>query len=49
VTVSPASGSIASGNSVTITVTATSLIALDTQLTINPGGQVVTVLVTISV
>jgi RNA polymerase sigma factor (sigma-70 family) len=49
VTVSPASGSIASGTSVTITVTATSLIALDTQLTINPGGQVVTVLVTISV
>jgi RNA polymerase sigma factor (sigma-70 family) len=48
-TVSPSSGSIASGVSVTITVTATSLVALDTQLTINPGGHVVTVLVTISV
>ena len=47
-TVSPSSGSIASGGSVTITVTATSLIALDTKLTINPGGQVVTVLVTLS-
>jgi RNA polymerase sigma factor (sigma-70 family) len=47
-TVSPSSGSIASGASVTITVTATSLITLDTQLTINPGGQVVTVLLTIS-
>ncbi len=47
-TVSPSSGSIASGDSVTITVKPTSLIALNTQLTINPGGQVVTVLVTIS-
>ncbi len=47
-TVSPSSGSIASGDSVTITVTATSLVALDTQLTINPGGHVVTVLVTVS-
>ncbi len=47
-TVSPTSGSIASGGSVTVTVTATSLIALDTKLTINPGGEVVTVLVTIS-
>jgi hypothetical protein len=33
---------------VTITVTATSLVALDTQLTIDPGGEVVTVLVTLS-
>jgi len=49
VTISPASGSIASGDSVTVTVTATSLIALNTQLTINPGGHVVTVLLTISV
>jgi hypothetical protein len=49
VTVSPSSGSIAAGGKVTITVTATSLVALNTQLTINPGGQVVTVLVTLSV
>jgi RNA polymerase sigma factor (sigma-70 family) len=47
-TVSPSSGSIASGGSVTVTVTATSLVALDAKLTINPGGEVVTVLVTIS-
>jgi RNA polymerase sigma factor (sigma-70 family) len=47
-TVSPSSGSIASGGSVTVTVTATSLVALNTQLTINPGGEVVTVLVTLS-
>lgn len=47
-TVSPASGSIVTGGSVTITVTATSLIALDTKLTINPGGQTVTILVTLS-
>jgi RNA polymerase sigma factor (sigma-70 family) len=48
VTISPSSGSIAAGGSVTITVTATSLVALDTKLTINPGGQTVTVLVTLS-
>ena len=47
-TVSPSSGSIAAGGSVTITVTATSLIAIDTKLTINPGGQTVTVLLTLS-
>ena len=47
-TVSPSTGSIASGGSVTVTVTATSLISLNTKLTINPGGQTVTVLVTIS-
>jgi RNA polymerase sigma factor (sigma-70 family) len=48
VTVTPSSGTIAAGGSVTITVTATSLIAIDTTLTINPGGQTVTVLVTLS-
>jgi len=47
-TVSPTSGSIAAGGRVTITVTATSLIAIDTTLTINPGGQSVTVLLTLS-
>ena len=47
-TVAPSSGTIAAGGSVTITVTATSLIAIDTTLTINPGGQTVTVLVTLS-
>jgi RNA polymerase sigma factor (sigma-70 family) len=47
-TVSPSSGSIASGASVTVTVTATSLVALETQITVNPGGHVITVLVTLS-
>jgi uncharacterized protein YjdB len=47
-TVSPASGSLASGASVTITVTSQSLIALDQTLTINPGGATVTVVLNIS-
>lgn len=41
--VSPSSGSLAPGASVTITVTSNSLVALDGQLTVNPGGQTVTV------
>jgi hypothetical protein len=47
ITVSPSSGSLASGTSVTITVTSTSLVALDGQLTVNPGGQTITVLLSI--
>ncbi|MDQ2816490.1 MAG: hypothetical protein M3Z75_32815, partial [Actinomycetota bacterium] len=46
-TVSPASGSLTAGQSVTITVTSTSLIALDGQLTVNPGAGNVTVLVSV--
>ena len=46
-TVSPSSGSLASGASVTITVTSTSLVAVDGQLTVNPGGQTITVLLSI--
>ena len=46
-TVSPSSGSLASGASVTITVTSTSLVALDGRLTVNPGSQTITVLVSI--
>jgi DNA-directed RNA polymerase specialized sigma24 family protein len=46
--VSPASGSLAAGASVTITVTSTSLVALDGQLTVNPGGRVITVVLSIS-
>ena len=45
--VSPSSGSLAAGASVTITVTSTSLVALDGQLTVNPGGQTITVLLSI--
>ena len=47
VKVSPASGSLAAGASVTITVTSTSLVALDGQLTVNPGGQQITVVLSI--
>ena len=46
--VSPASGSLASGASVTITVTSKSLVALDGQLTVNPGGHTITVVISIS-
>ena len=47
-TVSPASGSLSSGASATITVTSSSLIALNEQLTVNPGGYTVTVVLNIS-
>jgi RNA polymerase sigma factor (sigma-70 family) len=46
-TVSPSAGSLASGGSVTVTVTATTLIALAGELTVNPGGQTITVLVSL--
>jgi RNA polymerase sigma factor (sigma-70 family) len=46
-TVSPSSGSLAAGSSMTVTVTSTSLIALDGQLTVNPGGQTVTVVLSV--
>ena len=48
-TVSPSSGSLAAGASATVTVTSTSLIALDGQLTVNPGGHTVTVVLSIGV
>jgi DNA-directed RNA polymerase specialized sigma24 family protein len=43
VTVAPASGSLASGGLVTVTVTVKSLVALDTKVTAEPGGLVITV------
>jgi RNA polymerase sigma factor (sigma-70 family) len=46
-TVSPSAGSLASGASVTVTVTSDSLVAVDGQLTINPGGHAVTVVVSL--
>jgi RNA polymerase sigma factor (sigma-70 family) len=46
-TVSPAAGSLASGGSVTVTVTTTTLVALAGELTVNPGGQTITVLVSL--
>ncbi len=45
--VSPASGSLAAGASVTITVTSTSLVALDGPLTVNPGGHTITVVLSV--
>ena len=48
ISVSPATGSLAAGASVTITVTSTSLVALNGQLTVNPGGQAITVVLSIS-
>ena len=47
--VSPASGSLASGASATITVTSANLITLNEQLTVDPGGYTVTVVLNISV
>ena len=46
-TVSPSAGSLAAGASVTITVTSTSLVTLDGTLTVNPGGQTVTVVLSL--
>ena len=43
-TVSPASGTLSAGASVTVTITVSVLLSLDTQLTVQPGGQPVTVL-----
>ena len=47
ITVSPATGSLASGASATITVTSASLVALDGSLTIDPGGRTVTVVLAV--
>jgi RNA polymerase sigma factor (sigma-70 family) len=47
ISVSPASGSLAAGASVTITVTSKSLVALEGKLTVNPGGLTITVVLSI--
>jgi RNA polymerase sigma factor (sigma-70 family) len=47
ITVSPATGSLASGASATITVSSASLVALDGTLTIDPGGRTVAVVLAI--
>lgn len=41
--VSPSSGTLAAGASVTVSLSVSSLVSLDTQLTVAPGGQVITV------
>ena len=48
-TVSPSSGSLSPGASVTITVTSTSLVAVDGKLTVDPGGHEVIVILTLGV
>jgi RNA polymerase sigma factor (sigma-70 family) len=48
VIVSPSSGSLAAGASATITVTSTSLVALNGQLTVNPGGHAITVVLSLN-
>jgi hypothetical protein len=48
-TVSPSSGTLAAGQSVTVTVSVTSLIAVDSRLTVNPGGISVTIMVGLGV
>jgi RNA polymerase sigma factor (sigma-70 family) len=45
--VSPASGTLAADASATITVTAKSLVAVAGQLTVNPGGHAITVVVSV--
>jgi RNA polymerase sigma factor (sigma-70 family) len=47
--VTPSSGSLASGQSVQVTVTVVGLLSADTQISVSPGGQSVTVLLGIGV
>jgi RNA polymerase sigma factor (sigma-70 family) len=42
-TVAPASGTLSAGSSVTVAITVSGLVSLDTQLSVQPGGQAVTV------
>jgi len=48
VTVSPASGSLTADGWVTVTVTVTATIAIDTLVTVNPGGTAVAVLLSLA-
>ena len=47
-TASPASGTLAAGQSVRVTITVSGLASLDAQLTVNPGGLLTTVLLEIA-
>jgi hypothetical protein len=48
ITVSPAAGALPSaGSFVSVTVTVKSLVSLDTRLTVDPGGLIITVVLTI--
>jgi len=48
VSVSPSSGSLLADNWVTVTVTVTSKVAVDTQVTVGPGSIPVTVLLSVT-
>ena len=43
-TISPSSGTLAAGQSVTVTITVRGLVSLSTRLTVSPGGQQITVM-----
>jgi len=47
ISVSPSSGSLASGASVTVTVTSDSLVTVDAQITVNPGDHTVSVVLSL--
>jgi len=47
VTVTPSSGTLAAGESVTVSISASVLLSLDSQLTVDPGGQQVTVVLSL--
>ncbi len=47
VTVTPSSGTLAAGDSVTVSISASVLLSLDSQLTVDPGGQQVTVVLSL--
>ena len=47
VTLSPSSGELAAGESTTVTLSVSSLISLSSQLTVQPGGQVVPVVISL--
>lgn len=47
-TASPVSGTLAAGQSVRVTITVSGLASLDAQLTVNPGGLLITVLLEIA-
>jgi RNA polymerase sigma factor (sigma-70 family) len=49
VTVSPSGGTLAAGQSVTVSVRVASLVSLDSQLTVNPGGITVRVVIGVGV
>jgi hypothetical protein len=48
-TVAPSAGTLASGQSVTVSLSVSGLASVDSQLTVNPGGITVTVLLGVGI